>query len=547
MLEKIRALKDSRLVRTLAGRFDSNRIGMRLLKYFGMALLVLAAIMTLTFNHFFEENYVERTQLQMYRRALSVADIVREKDIVSHDEAEMARIMRNVNKVTDDDIWIAYRDGTVVFCNHMPPPKEDMEHMRRVAARMGRSLHSELESIQSGQEQRMSRIRRSPNIVFSRKSVSELPHDYQDIIRRGLKGETVIREGYDSHIEETTSYVTAPVYGADGGIQAVVVLRQPVFGLNQSLHEIAKIYAFCLIAAIITAFVIAAALSLKFTDPLRRMKSVASEIASGNYKARSYITQKDEIGQLAQTIDGMAAKLEKADNETKQMEKSRKIFISNISHELRTPVTVVRGSLEALRDKVVTDPAEVEHYYDTMYNEVLFQQRLINDLLELTRLQNPEFSIEKKPLNFCSVIRDAVRSSRHIARSRQVTVSADLDTDMYKLTGDYGRLNQMLLIFLDNAIKFSREGGSIEVSLKDRVLRITDHGTGIRPEDLDHIFERFYHTWDAQNKSGSGLGLTIARSICERHNIVCNVMSEYGKGTTIILSLPAPEPLDGAM
>ena len=208
---------------------------------------------------------------------------------------------------------------------------------------------------------------------------------------------------------------------------------------------------------------------------------------------------------------------------------------------------MVRGSLEALRDKVVTDPAEVGRYYDTMYNEVLFQQRLINDLLELTRLQNPEFSIEKKPLNFCSVIRDAVRSSRHIARSRQVTVSADLDTAMYKLTGDYGRLNQMLLIFLDNAIKFSQEGGSIEVSLKDRVLRIADHGTGIRSEDLEHVFERFYHTWDVQNKSGSGLGLTIARSICERHNIVCSIMSEYGKGTTIILSLPAPEPLDGTM
>ncbi|HAY61781.1 MAG TPA: hypothetical protein DCY37_06845 [Acidaminococcaceae bacterium] len=544
MLEKIRALRDSRLVRTLAGRLGSNRIGMRLLKYFGMALLALAAIMTLTFNYFFEENYVERTQLQMYRRALSVADIVREKDIVTHDQAEMARIMRNVNRVTDDDIWIAYRDGTVVFCNHVPPPQEDMEHMRRVAARMGRSLHSELESIQSGRERRRTR---TASVVFSRKSVYELPRDYQDIIRKGLKGETAIRAGYDSHIEEATSYVTAPVYSKDGGIQAVVVLRQPVFGLNQSLHEIAKIYALCLIAAVIAAFVIAAALSLKFTDPLRRMESVASEIASGNYKARSYITQQDEIGQLAQTIDGMAARLEKAVNETKQMERSRKIFISNISHELRTPVTVVRGSLEALRDKVVTDPAEVGRYYDTMYNEVLFQQRLINDLLELTRLQNPEFSIEKKPLNFCSVIRDAVRSSRHIARSRQVTVSADLDTAMYKLTGDYGRLNQMLLIFLDNAIKFSQEGGSIEVSLKDRVLRIADHGTGIRSEDLEHVFERFYHTWDVQNKSGSGLGLTIARSICERHNIVCSIMSEYGKGTTIILSLPAPEPLDGTM
>ena len=111
------------------------------------------------------------------------------------------------------------------------------------------------------------------------------------------------------------------------------------------------------------------------------------------------------------------------------------------------------------------------------------------------------------------------------------------------MTGDFGRLNQMLMIFLDNAVKFSPDNSTVEVKLASRRLTIADHGPGIKKEDLIHVFDRFYKTRGENNKSGSGLGLSIAREIAERHVIALSMQSEYGKGTTAVLELPRPEEL----
>lgn len=124
------------------------------------------------------------------------------------------------------------------------------------------------------------------------------------------------------------------------------------------------------------------------------MKKIAERLAERDYSARTNIKQNDEIGELARTLDILAERLELADAESQKLEKLRREFIANISHELRTPVTVIRGSLEALRDGVVTEKADVEEFHEQMYKESLFLQRLINDLLDLSRLQNTDFPIE---------------------------------------------------------------------------------------------------------------------------------------------------------
>ena len=352
--------------------------------------------------------------------------------------------------------------------------------------------------------------------------MNELPQVYRDMFRKGFKGESAVREEFDKRINEMMVLATAPIYDKNGGVEGVLMLRVPVFGLRHAFYEALEVFGWCLVAALILALGAAWFLSMKFTKPLNKMKDTAEKLAAGDYTARSYVKQNEE---------------------TKQTEKIRKEFIANISHELRTPVTVVRGSLEALRDKVVTEPADVERYYDTMYDETLFLQRLINDLLDLSRLQNVDFPIDKEPLNFCEVIQGAVRSARQLARDKNITVTSELDTPVYKMTGDYGRLNQMLMIFLDNAVKFSPENSSIEVKLASRRLTITDHGPGIKGEDMLHIFDRFYKTRGEDNKSGSGLGLAIAKEIAERHVIALRMQSEYGKGSTAVMELPKPEEL----
>ena len=538
-----------------------SKIAAKLAAYFALAILVFAFVMAFSFGHFFRENFIARQQRALQYRASSVAAIMGDnlersrlreanekrnrdasvrdanrtgntaqdnslsgKDAKGKATPESAakavnpgsllrsrRLIAYVNIITADDVWVANKNGDIAMRTHIKEgdmqeaPNYVRGHVEHHKGPQGRGI---------------------PPVFEGTTTVNELPQVYRDMFRKGFKGESAVREEFDKRINEM-----------------VLMLRVPVFGLRHAFYEALEVFGWCLVAALILALGAAWFLSMKFTKPLNKMKDTAEKLAAGDYTARSYVKQNDEIGELAATLDSMAVRLEEADKETKQTEKIRKEFIANISHELRTPVTVVRGSLEALRDKVVTEPADVERYYDTMYDETLFLQRLINDLLDLSRLQNVDFPIDKEPLNFCEVIQGAVRSARQLARDKNITVTSELDTPVYKMTGDYGRLNQMLMIFLDNAVKFSPENSSIEVKLASRRLTITDHGPGIKSEDLLHIFDRFYKTRGEDNKSGSGLGLAIAKEIAERHVIALRMQSEYGKGSTAVMELPKPEEL----
>ena len=559
-----------------------SKIAAKLAAYFALAILVFAFVMAFSFGHFFRESFIERQQRALSHRAASVAAIMgdnlersrhreerREEEKrntpetpsgqqgkdhhnrsaassgqeskTSGENADKAvnpgellrsrRLIAYVNIITADDVWVAGKDGNIYIRTHLP--EGDMKEVPQ-------NFRGRVEEHKGPQG------RDIPKVFEGTATVSSLPQVYRDMFRKGFKGEASVQEEFDKRINEMMVLATAPIYDKNGGVEGVLMLRVPVFGLRQSFHEALEVFGGCLVLALVLALAVAWFLSNKFTKPLNKMKDTAEKLASGDYTARSYVQQKDEIGDLAETLDGMAGRLEEADRETKQTEKIRKEFIANISHELRTPVTVVRGSLEALRDKVVTDPADVERYHETMYDETLFLQRLINDLLDLSRLQNADFPIEKKPLNFCEVVQNAVRSARHLAREKNITVKCETDVPVYKMTGDYGRLNQMLMIFLDNAVKFSPENSSVEVKLANRRLTVTDHGPGIKPEDLLHVFDRFYKTRGEQNKSGSGLGLAISREIAERHAIAVSMKSEYGKGATAIMELPKPEEFSEA-
>ena len=240
-------------------------------------------------------------------------------------------------------------------------------------------------------------------------------------------------------------------------------------------------------------------------------------------------------------MDILGERLELASQESAKLDQLRKDFIANISHELRTPVTVIRGSLEAICDKVVDTPEQIEEYHRQMLSESIFLQRLINDLLDLSRLQNHNFQIEKTQLNLCDVVQDVVRSSQHIGKRKAINVEIKSDVDIYPFNGDYGRLRQMLMIFLDNAIKFSPLGSTVEVLLTGNVLKVVDHGCGIPAKDLPHVFERFYKTRVETNKSGTGLGLAIAKEIAERHDIKVSMTSEPDVATVVIMTLPVTD------
>ncbi|MCL2187188.1 MAG: HAMP domain-containing histidine kinase [Defluviitaleaceae bacterium] len=300
--------------------------------------------------------------------------------------------------------------------------------------------------------------------------------------------------------------------------------------LAQYEIETGNVLLFLSIGAGMLLFIIkAAALSLRVTKPLDKMKTAARGIKDGDYTAQTGVKQADEIGELAEILDDMARQLG-----------NRRDFMADISHELRTPITVMRGSLEALCDGVVTDPALVADYHKKMHAESLYLERLITDLFDLARLQSTEFAITMEDVNLHEVITDAVRLISPFAEAKGVQLPCPTHNEKINIPpimGDYGRLKQLFVALLDNAVKFTPAGKNVKIYLNEIENRINvsiiDEGNGITETDLPHIFERFYRNTSAENPTGTGLGLPIAKEIANRHGATLQIKSAPNEGTLV--------------
>ena len=199
----------------------------------------------------------------------------------------------------------------------------------------------------------------------------------------------------------------------------------------------------------------------------------------------------------------------------------RENFVATISHELRTPVAVLKGSVEVLKDGIITVPHEIDAYYRQMYRETVYLERLVNDLLELSRLQDDRFRLEKDIVSVHQIIQDAARAIRQVARKKNITLQVICTEEDCRIQADYSRIRQVLIILLDNAVKFSRPEQTVQLELsrdsQQIIITVTDYGSGIRAEELPHIFDRFHKASTGSNHDGTGLGLAIARQIISRH------------------------------
>jgi signal transduction histidine kinase len=219
-------------------------------------------------------------------------------------------------------------------------------------------------------------------------------------------------------------------------------------------------------------------------------------------------------------------------------------FFANVSHELRTPITVIRAYTETLADGVVQEKEKVDQYYDRMLSECKSMERLVGDLLTLSKMQNPDFAIEKEPVNLQQVFDDILRSAGAIAEKKNITIEVTKDSPISMILGDYDRLRQMFMVILDNAIKFSDENKTVHINLSnsDKIkVSIRDEGIGIDPCDLNYIFEKFYKSNLRQNAGGTGLGLAIAKQIAMKHEGTIEVESTLGEGTEFIFTFPTYE------
>lgn len=508
-----------------------NKIALKLTLYFSTVLVVFALIIGGVFYQFFKEHTIDIKKQEMRGRAEKIADVI--SDNMSRLEQRHgtgianSKFINYLDNVTQEIVWVVDSERNLnVNTERKAPPRMKKQHH-----------HSILPDFLIGGAQnpppRFGTPPKTPKEAYDR-----MPQQVKEKVEQCFKGKRFVLEEYNPMLDGIMLTVGQPVYNKNGEVKAVLLLHSPVEGLREAVWEGLRILLISLLAAAVLGMLLAVVFSLRFTKPLNVMKKIAERLAERDYGARSNIKQNDEIGELARTLDELAGRLQLADEESQKLEKLRREFIANISHELRTPVTVIRGSLEALRDGVVTEKEDIEEFHEQMYKESLFLQRLINDLLDLSRLQNTDFPIEKAPLNMVDVLHDAVRSSRQLGAEKNIAITSSADKDIYMLNGDYGRLRQMLMVFLHNSIKFSPAGSEIKLELLGNKLKVIDHGCGMKPEDVPHAFDRFYKARNEHNKSGSGLGLAIAKQIAQRHAMQLELASAVGEGTTITVTLP---------
>lgn len=362
-------------------------------------------------------------------------------------------------------------------------------------------------------------------------SYQELSMDVNRMIDLIFTGRTSFSEDFSKLLKIPTLTVGVPIYNEVGNVIGAVLLHTPIDGIDDAVSQGLSIFALSVFAALLLTAVVALVLSYFFTNPLRKMELTTLKLTDGDYSARTGVTQHDEFGRLARTMDLLAIRLSEVTQEKERLEKMRQDFVTNVSHELRTPVTVLRGSMESMLDGIISEPEETTQCLVEMVSESILLERLVNDLLELSRLQNTDFSIKMQSVNLCDVISDVARGMRRMSEQKKIPIVVINTYSEFWLMGDYGRIRQMLLIVLDNAVKFSASGQRVTIELnrlnpRKMKLSISDSGVGIREDELPYIFDRFQKSQDDRNHTGTGLGLAIARQIAVRHGIEITVTSE---------------------
>ena len=277
-------------------------------------------------------------------------------------------------------------------------------------------------------------------------------------------------------------------------------------------------------------------------DPKVYLPLAALVLAAGEYGKKTGVTRRDELGSLAESMDTLSDRLVEAEEYRKAVEQNRRDFFSNVSHELRTPIAVVKGYVDTMADGVVTDEEKKKEFLGRIQRECNGMERLVSDLLILSRMQNPDYQLEMEVLNVIAVAQDAMRGIRILMAEKQMQGSVDFEDACSLIKGDYDRIRQVFTILLQNAVKYGEKGTEIHVYIKRQehtiIAEVTDHGSVIPEEEWDQVFEKFYRASNHGGKEGSGLGLVVANNIIKRHDGRISVTSSEEAGTCFRIELP---------
>lgn len=289
--------------------------------------------------------------------------------------------------------------------------------------------------------------------------------------------------------------------------------------------------------AIAIALIITFFLSRRILAPVKALTSAAKRLGHGDFSQRVELKDRSELGELANTFNSMASDLERA-------EQLRRNMVADVAHELRTPLSNIRGYLEAMRERVIKPDVNTIRSLD---EEAILLSRLVDDLQELSLAEAGELKLIYQEEDITELIRRTVAAMQGQATVKGVSISIDLPDRLPPANIDRQRIGLVLRNLLENAVAHTVEGDAITVSAEQRdkwiEVAVSDTGEGIPAEDLPNVFERFYRVDKSRARAtgGSGLGLTIAKRLVEAHGGKIDVQSKLGEGSCFSFTIPASQ------
>ena len=378
-------------------------------------------------------------------------------------------------------------------------------------------------------------IDKNKNLILDKYGIkTNKKYEYEDV-NKALRGSSNLTP-YTYNIVGTNEHVMSISVPLKVNNQIEGVVRYSL-SLRQIDNTIIKLVFFFIVAGVII-LIIALLLSLRFAEslikPLKNLKQFANELAQGNYniKLKKEQLHNDEIADLVKTFEHMAVEIDKS-------RKLKEEFISSVSHELRTPLTSIKGWSETLAYEGI-GKEELDLGLGIIQDETERMISLVEDLLDFSRLSSDRIRLQIDMVDVTKLAKGVVAQMAVKANEKNITLLTEFKTEeIVNIQGDKNRLRQVLINLVQNAIKFTSEGGYVVVVVSQgeefTTFTVTDNGVGIKKENLNKVLDKFFQ--EDYNKSGSGLGLAISNEIVKLHGGKMIIDSEKGVGTTIIFTL----------
>lgn len=339
---------------------------------------------------------------------------------------------------------------------------------------------------------------------------------------------------FDTFQEDMLS-VFAPIT-SDFKVKGYVVIHTPISKIQAASDRMLNISYIMLVILFLLSLIILIFFTEMVYIPLRKITEATEQYASGNMHYEFSIESEDEMGYLAASLSYMASEIARSEDDQKK-------FVANVSHDFRSPLTSIKGYLEAMLDGTIP-PEMYEKYLTIVLNETERLTKLTNSLLTLNNLNMKGMLLDKTDFDINPIIRNVAASFEGTCIQKMIAIELVLTGDEMFVTADMGKIQQVLYNLLDNAIKFSHQNSVIKLETTEKhnkiFISVKDSGIGIPKDELKLIWDRFYKSDSSRgkDKKGTGLGLSITKEIIRSHGENINVISTEGVGTEFIFSLP---------